>query len=123
MLKLNNPDQFTQMYPTTTEELSNLHLSNLENIFKYLGSGQFTEFTEMMSLVADLETIKSGCEKSWDLPRNTKKNASMFWKAIIQLGAYIQSTKPPASGKVNKILNIHIDYLTLLSLTQMDRIL
>lgn len=123
MLKHNNPDQFLQVYPTTTEELNDLLVRNLEEIFKYVGNGQFAEFSEMISFVPDLETIKSGCETSWDLPSNTKRNACMFWKAIIQISAYIQSTKPPASGQVKKILNTQIDYPTFLSLTEMDRIL
>lgn len=123
MLKHNNPDEFQQVYPTTTEELNNLLVKNLEQIFKYVGKGQFAEFSEMMSFVPDLETIKSGCETSWNLPSNTKKNACMFWKAIIQVSAYIQSTKPPASGQVKKILNTRIDYPTFLRLTEMDRIL
>lgn len=123
MLKYNNPDEFQQVYPTTTEELNDLLVKNLEEIFKYVGKGQFAEFTEMMSFVPDLETIKSGCETSWDLPSNTKKNACMFWKAVIQVSAYIQSTKPPASGQVKKMLNTKIDYPTFLSLTEMDRIL
>ena len=123
MLKHNNPDQFVQVYPTTTEELNDLLVKNLQEIFKYVGSGQFSEITEMISFVPDLETIKSGCETSWNLPSNTKKNACMFWKAIIQISAYIQSTKLPASGQVKKILNTQIDYPTFLSLTEMDRIL
>jgi len=123
MLKHNNPDEFQQVYPTTTEELNTLLVKNLEQIFKYVGKGQFSEFSEMISFVPDLETIKSGCETSWDLPSNTKKNACMFWKAIIQVSAYIQSTKPPASGQVKKILNTRIDYPTFLRLTEMDRIL
>ena len=123
MLKHNNPAEFQQVYPTTTEELNDLLVKNLEEIFKYVGNGQFAEFSEMMSFVPDLETIKSGCETSWELPRNTKKNACMFWKAIIQINAYIQSTKPPASGQVKKILNTNIDYPTFLHLTEMDRIL
>ena len=123
MLKYNNPDEFEQVYPTTTKELNDLLVRNLEEIFKYVGQGQFAEFSEMMSFVPDLETIKSGCETSWDLPSNTKKNACMFWKAIIQVSAYIQSTKPPASGQVKKMLNTNIDYPTFLRLTEMDRIL
>ena len=122
MLKHNNPDQFVQVYPTTTEELNDLLVKNLQEIFKNVGGGQFAEITEMMSFAPDLETIKSGCETSWNLPSNTKKNACMFWKAIIQISAYIQSTKPPASGQVKKILNTQIDYPTFLSLTEMDRI-
>lgn len=123
MLKYNNPDEFQQVYPTTTQELNDLLVKNLDEIFKYVGQGQFAEFSEMMSFVPDLETIKSGCKTSWDLPSNTKKNACMFWKAIIQVSAYIQSTKPPASGQVKKMLNTHIDYPTFLRLTEMDRIL
>ena len=123
MLKYNNPDEFQQLYPTTAQELNDLLVKNLEEIFKYVGQGQFAEFIEMMSFVPVLKTIKSGCETSWDLPRNTKKNACMFWKAIIQVKAYIQSTIPPASGQVKKMLNTNIDYPAFLRLTEMDRIL
>lgn len=123
MLKYNNPDEFQQVYPTTTEELNDLLVKNLEEVFKNVGQGKFAEISEMMSFVPDLETIKSGCETSWDLPSKSKKNACMFWKAIIQVSAYIQSTKPPASGQVKKIINTNIDYPTFLRLTEMDRLL
>lgn len=123
MLKYNNPDEFQQVSPTTPEELNDLLVKNLEEVFKNVGQGQVAEISEMMSFVPDLETIKSGCETSWDLPSNSKKNACMFWKAIIQVNAYIQSTKPPASGQVKKIINTNIDYPTFLRLTEMDRLL
>lgn len=123
MLKHNSPDEFQQVYPTTADQVNDILVNNLEEIFKYIGNGQMAELTELMSLVPDLKTIKSGCETSWDLPSNTKKKACMFWKAIIQISAYLQSTKPPASGIVKKILNTNIDYPTFLRLTEMERIL
>ena len=123
MLKHNNPIEFQQVYPATTQELSDLIIKNLEEIFKYFGQGQMDELTAMMALVPDLRIIKSGCETSWNLPSNVKKSECIFWKAIIQIQAYLKSNTSPASGKVEKILNTNIDYPAFLSLTEMDRIL
>jgi len=123
MLKHNSPDEFDEVYPTTVPELNDILVKNLEQIFKYIGSGQMTELNEMMSFVPGLETIKSGCDTSWNLPSNTKKSECMFWKAIVQVSVYLQSLKAPAKGNIQRILNTHIDYPTFLSLTEMDRIL
>ena len=123
MLKHNNPVEFQQVYPTTTQQVNDLIIKNLEEIFKYFGQGQIEELKAMMTLVPDLKIIKSGCETSWNLPSNVKKNECIFWKAIIQIHAYLKSTTSPVSGKVQKILNTNIDYPAFLSLTEMDRIL
>lgn len=76
-----------------------------------------------MSLVSGLETIKSGCDTSWDLPNITKKSECMFWEAIVQVDVYLRSLRPPAAGNVQRLLNTNIDYPTFLRLTEMDRIL
>ena len=124
MLKHNFPDEFDQAYPTTDLEVSELIVKNLERIFKYIGKGELDKVRDdVMPFVPDLTTIKSGCETTWNLPSNLKKSECMFWKAIIQLEAYLKSKVAPASGKVVKVLNTNIDYPTFLSLTEMDRIL
>ena len=76
-----------------------------------------------MSLVSGLETIKSGCDTSWDLPNITKKSECMFWEAIVQVDVYLRSLRPPVAGNVQRLLNTNIDYPTFLRLTEMDRIL
>ena len=75
-----------------------------------------------MSFVSGLETIKSGCDTSWDLP-NITKSEYMFWEAIVQVDVYLRSLRPPAAWNVQKLLNTNIDYPTFLRLTEMDRIL
>ena len=123
MLKHNNPVEFQQVYPTTPQQVSDLIIKNLEEIFKYIAQGEMDELKTTMTLVPDLKIIKSGCETSWNLPSNVKKNECIFWKAIIQIHAYLKSTTSPVSGKVKKILNTNIDYRAFLRLTEMDRIL
>ncbi|XP_022793252.1 uncharacterized protein LOC111332217 [Stylophora pistillata] len=123
MLKHNSPDEFETVFPETVTELNDILVKNLEQIFKFISSGQITELNEMMAFVPGLETIKSGCDTSWDLPSITKKSECMFWKAIVQVDVYLQSLRPPAKGNVQKLLNTNIDYPTFLSLTEMDRIL
>ena len=123
MLKHNNPVEFLQVYPKTARQVSVLIIDNLEHIFKYIVQGQIDELKAMMTLVPDLKIINSGCETSWNLPSNVKKNECLFWKAIIQIQAYLKSKTPPVSGKVKKILNTNIDYPAFLRLTKMDRIL
>ena len=124
MLKHIYPEEFETVYPTTTEQVSELIVNNLEKIFEYINNGQIDDLTgEWIPLVPDLTTIKSGCETAWALPSNVKKSECMFWKAIVQLKAFSNSRLSPASGKVIKMLNTNIDYKSFLALTEMDRIL
>ncbi|CAH3129724.1 unnamed protein product [Porites lobata] len=124
MLKHIYPEEFETVYPTTTEQVSELIVNNLEKIFGYINNGQIDDLTgEWIPLVPDLTTIKSGCETAWALPSNVKKSECMFWKAIVQLEAFSKSRLSPASGKVIKMLNTNIDYKSFLALTEMDRIL
>ena len=124
MLKHIYPEEFETVYPTTTEQVSELIVNNLEKIFGYINNGQIDDLTgEWIPLVPDLTTIKSRCETAWALPSNVKKSECMFWKAIVQLEAFSKSRLSPASGKVIKMLNTNIDYKSFLALTEMDRIL
>lgn len=123
MLKHNNPDEFHNLNPKETSGVTDIIGKNLDEIFKYINAGQIEDLQTLMFLVPDLETIKSGCETSWNLPKLVKKNECMFWKAIIQIHSYLKATTSPASGQVKKILNTNIDYPTFLTLTEMDRIL
>ena len=89
MLKHIYPEEFETVYPTTTEQVSELIVNNLEKIFGYINNGQIDDLTgEWIPLVPDLTTIKSGCETAWALPSNVKKSACMFWKAIVHLEAF-----------------------------------
>lgn len=124
MLKHIYPEEFETVYPTNTEQVSELIVNNLQKIFEYINNGQIDDLTgEWIPLVPDLTTIKSGCETAWALPSNVKKSECMFWKAIVQLEAFSKSRLSPASGKVIKMLNTNIDYKSFLALTEMDRIL
>lgn len=123
MLKHNNPAEFEGNSYPTAEQTNDLIIKNVEEIFKYASNGQLEKFIDLMSVVPNLKTIKSGCGTLWQLPSEIKKRECMFWKVIIQLHVYIQSKQPPVSGKFTKILNSNIDYRTFLELTQMDGIL
>ncbi|KAK3750698.1 hypothetical protein QZH41_005750 [Actinostola sp. cb2023] len=121
MIKHNNPaGEYGDVFPSV-QQSNELIVLNLEQIFDYINNRQVEELTNMM-IVVPVKSSRSGCENVLSLPSSTK-NACMFWKSIIQIRAYLQSTVPLGNGQVKKILNTNIDYPTFLGLTEMDRIL
>ena len=123
MLKYNFPSEFQQVQYPQVNEANDLMIKNLEVFFEVTSNKQTDRLRDLLSLVPDLKTIKSGCHTTWNLPRNSKKSVCVFWKAIIQMKIYAISSTPPANGKVTEVLNTNIDYQNFLSLNEMNNIL
>ena len=122
ILKYNNPEEFQSIFPNTAEQVTDLITKNLEEIFTYINNERLDQLFELVPLVPGLDVIKSGCETTWKISDNLKKNLCLFWKAIIQFLVYVHSIIAQAKENA-KVLNTNIDYPAFLKLTEIDRIL